>query len=554
MKRVLALAATLVAVAQCTCGVPGVQDDLYPCRTDSDCFSTYQCIGGRCRPKGTEACQSVDCSDPACAGRDCGSNGRTCADRACACSGNGGPAQPDEQACADGSDNDCDGLADCADSTCAGQPCGMGGTCSGTTCVCPAAGNMPQAVESLCGDGLDNDCDGVTDCADPSCANVGCGTSGRICVADAGGCQCGGNGGVREGSESLCGDLADNDCDGETDCADDTCNGATCRANGFICMAMVCACTGNGGTPQPGGETSCTDGFDNDCDGMSDCADTSCDLVSCGAGCRCVMGAKREEACTDTMDNDGDGQQDCADPDCNSVACGMNGLRCSTGACRCVVDGGTVQMMETLCADGRDNDCNGATDCAEAGCDGLACGAGSSRCVGSVCTCFVDGGTVEAAEVSCSDGFDNDCDALTDCADPSCSGASCGDGCRCANGAKTETNCSDAVDNDGDGQLNCGDSNCNRAQCGASAAQVCCGTVCRNLSADDLNCGGCGTQCANNQTCVASTSSGVASGRCTCNNDNQCPLSQSCSASRCSCSAANECAAGQTCGTSTCRY
>lgn len=552
MRRLLLLSATLVAVAQCTCGVPGVHDDTYPCKTDGDCLDTYACIGGYCRREGTEACETVDCADPACAGRSCGANGRVCASKTCACEGNGGAAQAVEQACGDSADNDCDGLTDCADDSCAGQPCGGGGQCASGLCACPAAGSAPQAVETLCADTLDNDCDGLADCADPSCGNASCGANGLLCIADAGACQCGGNGGLREGSESVCSDLADNDCDGTTDCADDTCNAQPCRANGFVCMAMLCACTGNGGPAQPGMEVSCTDGFDNDCDGLADCADTQCDSVSCGPGCACGLGARREVSCTDGLDNDGDNASDCADSDCGGVACGQNGLRCATGACRCVLDGGTVQVMETLCADGRDNDCNGAFDCGEAACLGQTCGLGGRVCVGAVCTCFVDGGVTEPVEVSCSDGRDNDCDGLSDCADPSCAGASCGTGCACANGVKAETACNDGADNDGDGQVDCVDTQCNRRQCGATAASVCCGAGCRNLAADSNNCGGCGTVCQ--QGCVAATSSGTPSGRCACNGNGQCSHGQSCAGSLCACSAANECATGQTCGTSTCRY
>jgi hypothetical protein len=210
------------------------------------------------------------------------------------------------------------------------------------------------------------------------------------------------------------------------------------------------------------------------------------------------------------------------------------------------------QTVESTCNDQRDNDCDGQTDCEEAACDGQSCGTNGRTCLGTVCTCFLDGGVTEPAEVSCNDGRDNDCDALVDCADPSCANASCGTGCMCTGGVKTETLCNDAVDNDGDGQTDCADAQCARKQCGASAAQVCCGTLCRNLSTDSNNCGGCGIACQ--QGCSAATSSGVPSGRCNCNGNGQCSLGQTCSGGQCACSAANQCAAMQTCGTSACRY
>ncbi len=134
---------------------------------------------------------------------------------------------------------------------------------------------------------------------------------------------------------------------------------------------------------------------------MIDCADSSCTGASCGGGCTCAMAKKTETDCTDGIDNDGDGDIDCADSDCSGVACGMFGLACTTGACRCVVDGGTVQVMETNCSDGLDNDCNGLTDCQEAACLGLACGANGKTCgAAGTCLCTGNGGAVEVSEMS----------------------------------------------------------------------------------------------------------------------------------------------------------
>jgi hypothetical protein len=230
----------------------------------------------------------------------------------------------------------------------------------------------------------------------------------------------------------------------------------------------------------------------------------------------------------------------------------MFGIRCSAGTCRCVVDGGTVEVTESICNDGKDNDCNGLTDCGESGCNAQACGPNGRTCIAGNCTCLLDGGISEPTEVSCADGRDNDCDALADCADPDCNGASCGVGCACAGGAKTETLCSDGMDNDGDTNADCMDANCSHKACNvASPASVCCGTACANLAVDG-NCGGCGVNCA--QGCAAATSNGVPSGRCMCNGNGQCSFGQSCSGGLCACSNNNECASGAVCGTSTCRY
>jgi hypothetical protein len=42
-----------------------------------------------------------------------------------------------------------------------------------------------------------------------------------------------------------------------------------------VCMGTSCLCNGNGGAVQTP-ETSCSDGHDNDCDGLTDCMDTDC--------------------------------------------------------------------------------------------------------------------------------------------------------------------------------------------------------------------------------------------------------------------------------------
>jgi len=93
-----------------------------------------------------------------------------------------------EIACDDGVDNDLDGLVDCADSDCANaavctdvcgdgvvgasEQCDDGNTTNGDGC--DARCMLETAVED-CRDGVDNDSDGLVDCADPDCAGApGC--------------------------------------------------------------------------------------------------------------------------------------------------------------------------------------------------------------------------------------------------------------------------------------------------------------------------------------------------------------------------------------------
>jgi len=62
--------------------------------------------------------------------------------------------------------------------------------------------------------------------------------------------------------------------------------------------------------PPPATETLCTDGLDNDSDGLFDCSDPDCAGIS-------VCGPEgRLQTCSDGFDNDGDGLVDCTDPGC----------------------------------------------------------------------------------------------------------------------------------------------------------------------------------------------------------------------------------------------
>lgn len=93
------------------------------------------------------------------------------------------------------------------------------------------------------------------------------------------------------------------------------------------------------GAPTP--ETNCTDGIDNDGNGLMDCNDPNCQNdPACAAN---------PEICNDGIDNNDNGLTDCADP-----ACATN------PAC--------VAPKETDCSDGIDNDGDGKIDCADSDC------------------------------------------------------------------------------------------------------------------------------------------------------------------------------------------
>ncbi len=313
-----------------------------------------------------------------------------------------------ETSCGDGVDNDCDGLIDCDDPDCQGKAGLPGEFCAaarpGLTCSNPAATGgsstcsvcapnksfaLAQPTETTCTDGIDNDCDGQVDCADGDCVSAGavCGVNNERCAADLT-CRCPDT----TGQETVCDDGQDNDCDGKKDCADGDCATRTCGPNGFRCGATAgsaCACSGNGGLAQPAKETSCSDGFDNDCDGLADCADADCKATAAGGfgqacatptlvanarcdyfgACACPGGQAHETSCGDGSDNDCDGLLECSDPDCTGQACGTFGMTCPAGGGACSCPTGVTE----ICNDGRDNNCDGKVDCDEGACANQQC-------------------------------------------------------------------------------------------------------------------------------------------------------------------------------------
>ena len=112
-----------------------------------------------------------------------------------------------------------------------------------------------------------------------------------------------------------CRDGMDNDRDGLADCADPDC------AAFERCTPPVALY----GVPMPERAEVCGDGLDNDRDGRADCADSDCrGTAVCAPAMARYMAPvpRRPEHCSDGMDNDRDGRVDCADPDCDaSRAC-----------------------------------------------------------------------------------------------------------------------------------------------------------------------------------------------------------------------------------------
>ena len=115
-------------------------------------------------------------------------------------------------------------------------------------------------------------------------------------------------------TETECFDGSDNDSDGLIDCADSDCAGAAngscdtgipgiCATGQTQCVSGMAECIQTVfSSPETIAAGTCSDGLDNNCDGLLDAMDPGCQVVA--------------EICNDSIDNDSDGLIDCADTDC----------------------------------------------------------------------------------------------------------------------------------------------------------------------------------------------------------------------------------------------
>ncbi|MES9993284.1 MAG: putative metal-binding motif-containing protein [Candidatus Thiodiazotropha sp.] len=152
------------------------------------------------------------------------------------------------------------------------------------------AAAYPGATED-CSDGIDNDGNGLVDAADPNAVNcpVECTDSDMDGYAiDGGSCgavDCNDNdASINPGAAEICSDGVDNNCNGLVDTADS--NAVDCplectdsdgdgySVEGGDCGAVDCDDTN--GDVNPGALEICDDGIDNNCNGLSDVADGVC--------------------------------------------------------------------------------------------------------------------------------------------------------------------------------------------------------------------------------------------------------------------------------------
>jgi hypothetical protein len=158
----------------------------------------------------------------------------------------------------------------------------------------------------------------------------------------------------------------------------------------------------------------CSDGLDNDGDGLIDAAQDP--------GCTNASDRSEVADCADGLDNDGDGDIDQDDGGCDSAS------------------DHDEHSPALVCDDGLDNDADGSADYAEEG--------GDPGCADT------DDGSEQDSLLPCDDGLDDDGDGLIDSNDPGCT-AQDDDSEQSA-----DLDCDDGLDNDGDGMIDTADPGC----------------------------------------------------------------------------------------------
>jgi hypothetical protein len=367
--------------------------------------------------------------------------------------------------------------------------------------------SVHPGAKEICGDGKDQDCDGH-DLPTDQCDNDG----DRYTKAMG---DCDDNNPARSpGVVERC-DGIDNNCDGVTDEGFNV--GAACANGVGACQVMsttVCSasfvdvvCGGTPGAPKP--ET--CNGIDDDCNGRVDDVPggaTTGDVANCG-GCNvacsmrpnsvaaCVMGGCVSTCAPGFVDTD----------------------RNPANGCECKLTNNGVEIC-----DGLDNDCNGAVDDGASALvyPGMAGTLGVGVCAAGVQTCQngqlvqVTAPITPTPEVC--DGLDNDCNGKVDDTfdflndDNNCGGCNI----KCTAGKCQQGKCPSAG---GDGGVITADGGVPPHDGGADGAggdagtmpppvnaSVCPnglgGTACYDLTFDHANCGACGHACGATESCM----------------------------------------------------
>ena len=368
-----------------------------PCATTPECPQDMQCVSGQCVPAFYDAGCTVDPEDTP-ADFLSGKTGRctTCRDEDA-----NGVCLAVEFFCAEGFDDDRDLLVDCDDPdcaldpvclptctpNCAGLACGpngCGGSCGdctgNTVCVVGSCAAPEGLLPGDCVGGVDEDKDGLTDCADGGCAaNPACAPE---CAVAA-------------------------DCDDADACTADTCLAGNCQ-NTLIAGCKACAVATDCDDADPCTTDICMDGMCSAPVAVPACCNSNTDCVG---GTVCVNNTCQAPTCT---------------PDCTGKQCGDDGCGGSCGTCpagqtctaagQCVLEIPECAVnadcpLNNVCIGGKCFQADGQHDT-----DGdCYCGVGNATCTGSI-------------NPKCSSVLPGDCD-------PSPSGGDVWSLCQAADGA-----------------------------------------------------------------------------------------------------------------------
>ena len=298
----------------------------------------------------------------------------------------------------DGIDNDCNGLID-ENWPNLGGICGFG-VCSGGVYECSSdleeqvcstgpGGSEDESADEVCGDNIDNDCDGAVDencvCDEEGeqkkCSkNVGvCEEGVQTCIEDGGEFEWSGCiGGVLpepevcDGLDNNCNGIIDDvpggkcGCYGGGDGSEEICNGIDDDCNGVIdnvggedsIEETKCGCYNN--LYGVGAKIEICNGIDDNCDGIIDNVKEGDSVTA--TKCACYGGESPGTEACNGIDDDCDGQIDeewptlgesCGEGICTGI------LLCSEGGSTAECSG---QQPETEVCDGKDNNCNGKID------------------------------------------------------------------------------------------------------------------------------------------------------------------------------------------------
>jgi len=227
------------------------------------------------------------------------------------------------------------------------EVCGGDDCDDGNENINPDVFEGPEGA-AVCSDGIDNDCDGLTDDDDPACS---------ICTQDSDcddGAWCNGAETCDQNGDCQSGDRP---CDDGVDCTANNCNEAsdTCSYapdDSFCDDQAVCNgaeyCDAQNGC-QPGSNAP----FDTPCDDQNPCTQND----YCDGGGNCIPGptppegpvCDAEMTCHDGIDNDCDGQTDGADLNCQT-----QDFICIYGPSGPVTTGSGGELTVTMDAPGYD--------------------------------------------------------------------------------------------------------------------------------------------------------------------------------------------------------